>query len=168
MSNVGKSYWAPQLESFGYKHLCVDDEIEKRLGPYLVGQGYKGIADVSRWMGQPFDERHKTNSPTYLHYETEIMTEVIDRIRNGEKLIVDTTGSVIYVGEEILLNLKEVSIVVLLDAPETLQAELYKKYLSEPKPVLWGGNAYEPLIGGGPLAALGRCYRQLFETRNAR
>lgn len=168
MSNVGKSTLAPKLEDLGFTRICCDDEIEKRLGPQLLELGYKGINDVAKWMGFPFDERYPVNSATYLRHEVDVMTKVIERLFVGERLVVDTTGSVIYTGESILRIIRMLSTVILLDATEGLQDELYRKYMVEPKPVLWGDDAYAPLVGEHPMVALGRCYPNLLKTRNVR
>lgn len=168
MSGLGKSRWSLQLEALGYARVCVDDEIEKLLGPYLVSQGYSGIADVSKWMGQPFDERYKRNAALYLKYEKQVMWQVVRRIIRGEKLVVDTTGSVIYVGWPILLLLWLFATIVLLDAPESHQEVLFEQYVADPKPVLWGNKTYRPYWGEEPMAALARCYPNLLKTRNKR
>ncbi|MCX6702184.1 MAG: hypothetical protein NTX96_03265 [Candidatus Zambryskibacteria bacterium] len=166
MSNVGKSRRALLLEGLGFNRVCCDNEIEKKLKPYLLKSGYQGIDGVAEWLGQPFDERYVTNSALYLQYEIEVMQEIISRLRQGEKLVVDTTGSVIYIGADILSTLKELATIVLLDAPQSLQDELYQKYLTKPKPVLWGDGTYAPIEGEEPLITLKRCYPELLRTRN--
>ncbi len=168
MSNLGKSHWALKLDALGYTRVCVDDEIEKLLAPYLVSQGYSGIADVSRWMGQPYDPQFKKHSAIYLQFERQVMWRVVWRMLKGEKLVVDTTGSVIYCGWPMLSLLWLLGTVVLLDAPESHQQELFEKYIAEPKPVLWGDNTYRPYHGEEPKVALARCYPELLRTRNQR
>ena len=168
MSNVGKSHWAPLMQAFGYRRVCIDDEIEERLGPYLIEHGYRGIQDISKWMGQPYEPQYPANSALYLKYEKREMWKVVWRILNGEKLVVDTTGSVIYTGWFLLFILRLIAQVVLLDAPESHQDELYRKYIEEPKPVLWGDNAYAPITKEKPMEALARCYPNLLKTRNKR
>ena len=60
MSSVGKSAWSTKLEELkGFRRYCCDDLIEKYLGPEFKALGYLGINDVSRWMGQPYDQRYK-------------------------------------------------------------------------------------------------------------
>lgn len=86
--------------------------------------------------------------------------------KGRERLIIDTTGSVIYLEEKIMGALRELSIMVLLDAPDNLQQELYRKYLLNPKPVIWG-DAYQPLLDENPKDALARCYPLLLKNRSA-
>ncbi len=168
MSQVGKSNLAERIEKevHGFARVCCDDEIERRLGPQLSALGYAGIKDVAKWMGQPFDARYAKNSAEYLAHERVVMMEVIERLTRGEKLVVDTTGSVIYTGPEILKKLRSLSVVILMNAGPEHERELYRKYLEEPKPVIWGDNTYKPRKDEEPLSALGRCYPELLRTRN--
>lgn len=166
MSNIGKSHWSNKLADFGFTPFRCDDLIEKNLEPRLWRRGFKGIGDVARWMGQPHEPRYPENSALYLKAEAAVMNEIIRKMREGkEHFVADTTGSVIYLGEEILAKLRELSTVVLLDAPESHQAALYQKYCTEPKPVIWG-NMYQPLPGEDVKDALARCYPLLLKSRN--
>lgn len=166
MSNTGKSFWRQKLESHGFASFCCDDRIEARLEKYLKELGYQGIQDVAKWMGQPYEERSKTNQALYLKQEVEAMKEALAMLRkNDDDIVVDTTGSVIYTGDEIMMELREFSTIVLLDAPESLQNELYKKYIAEPKPVIWG-NVFKQLPGESSKDALARCYPLLLKRRN--
>lgn len=166
MSNIGKSFWSLQLEKLGYTRICVDDEIEKRLGPRLDSLGYRGIAGVSDWMGQPFDIRYKSNSDLYLAHESDVMAEILERIRKNDRLVVDTTGSVIYVRREVIRSLRRFAEIVLLDAQQAQIEMLCQKYFEEPKPVLWRDEVYAPLCDESKLDALKRCFPKLLQTRN--
>lgn len=170
MSGVGKTVLSEKIESEAHSFTRVgcDDLIEERIRPELEGLGYKGIHDVAKWMGQPFDTRYMKNSATYLSHEKEVMMGVIARLRKGEKLVVDTTGSVIYTGETVLRELKKLALIILMDAGAGHQDGLYKKYIAEPKPVIWGDNAYRPRKDEDRIAALCRCYPELLRARNVR
>ncbi|MBI2121797.1 MAG: hypothetical protein HYT98_01610 [Candidatus Sungbacteria bacterium] len=166
MSNVGKSHWREKIAPLGFTPFCCDDLIEKKLEPYLRTNGFHGIEDIAKWMGQPYDQQYPANSALYLKKEAAVMKEIIRELRKGRKrLIIDTTGSVIYLEEKILDALRKLSIVVLLDTPENFQQELYRKYLLNPKPVIWG-DAYQPLPGENPKDALTRYYPLLLKSRN--
>ncbi|MDO8565509.1 MAG: hypothetical protein Q7R67_02740 [bacterium] len=169
MSNTGKSRFAtPKLEALGFTKVCVDDEIEKRLGPELVKLGYSGIEEMAKWMGQPFEEQYSENSTTYLEHEIEVMWQVLGRLKRGERLVIDTTGSVIYTGSRILEGLREQATIVLLDAPQELQDELLVEYLTNPKPRIWGDDTYRPWQGEEPMEALKRCFPDLLAMRYLR
>lgn len=166
MSNVGKSHWRGKLTPLGFAPFCCDDLIERNLYPHLRANGFQGIKDIARWMGQPYEPQSPANQALYLKEESAVMEEIILELRRGrERLIVDTTGSVIYLGEKILDALQKLSIVVLLEAPESLQQDLYHQYLLNPKPVIWG-NAYQPLPGENHKDTLARCYSLLLKGRN--
>src|SRR3989344_3211611 len=92
----------PMLEAIGFTRVCVDEEIEKRLGPILTELGYHGTRGMAEWMGQPFEPQYHENSTIYLEHEIAVMWKVIGRLGQGEQLVVDTTGSVIYTGSKTL------------------------------------------------------------------
>ena len=122
MSNAGKSYWSEKLEKEkGYKRICCDDLIEERLKPILKKGGYSGIKDVSKWMGQPYDEQYKKNSSQYLDCEISVMKDAVkllETIQNDNKnIVIDTTGSVIYVNRKVLSKLAQISKVIYIETP---------------------------------------------------
>lgn len=59
MSGSEKTHWSKHLSDHGFLHLCCDDIVEEQLEPELVKYGYRGIQDVSQWLGQPYDIRYK-------------------------------------------------------------------------------------------------------------
>ena len=87
MSNIGKTYWAKQLAQKGFDHIICDDFIEAKLGPELQELGHKGIQDVSKWMGQPYDARFELNQEKYLRHEIEVMQEILRDLLNEKKPI---------------------------------------------------------------------------------
>lgn len=165
MSNVGKSFWRERLAVYGFRPFCCDDQIEKKLDAHLKKEGYRGIEDVAKWMGQPYEEHYRENQAIYLGKEIEVMQEALSILGREEGFIIDTTGSVIYTGQDIMRKLRELSTIVLLDAPESLMDELYRAYISKQKPLIWG-DVYAPLPGESSEAALARCYRLLLQGRN--
>lgn len=166
MSNVGKSYWRKELEQLGYVPFWCDNEIEMRLEAHVKENSVHGIEDMSRWMGQPFEAHYHQNEARYLSEETAVMKDAVRSLRLAQHTyVVDTTGSAIYTDKQVLRNLKELSTIVLLDAPDSVQAELHQKYLTNPKPVIWG-NAFQPLAGEEPGEAMDRCYPLLLKSRS--
>jgi shikimate kinase len=166
MSGTGKTFWTRRLALAGHPSVCCDDRIEQRLRPHLQGGGFSGINGVASWMGWP-------DSPTYAQREAEYLAEEIaalddvltDLERNPSRdLILDTTGSVIYTGNNLLLRLRRQMTVVYLAATPEQQQLLIQRYLSDPKPVLWRG-AFQPKKNETPGETVARCYPTLIAAR---
>ncbi len=169
MSNTGKSFWAKELEKIGFERYCCDDLIEQRLGPQLKRLGYRGIADVSKWLGQPYDERHLKNSRKYLSLESQMLHDIclaIDKLAKNSPVVIDTTGSVIYARTNVLERLAKLTKIIYLEVPAAVEQKMYELYIKEPKPVVWC-NAFSKQPGEVAITALGRCYPQLLRSRAA-
>lgn len=168
MSNVGKSTWSNKLEKLkGFKKYCCDDLIEKYLGPELKALGYAGINDLSLWLGQPYDQKYKKNSQKFLELETESLKNSFKEIaglKSETDIVVDTTGSVIYLPEEILKTLAGLTKIIYLEAPIGAVELMIKNYIANPKPVIWG-DLYQPLTGENKAETLKRCYPELLKYR---
>ena len=170
MSNSGKTHWSKKLEEQGFKRFCCDDIIEEKLGDELKRLGYHGIEDVAKWMGQPYDTQYPETSKRYLDFEKETMKEILAYLQNAsdeEKIVVDTTGSAIYTGDEIMQELSRLTTIVYLDTPDSVKQEMYEAYIKNPKPVIWG-NSYNQNEGETTLAALARCYPELLAYRTSK
>lgn len=168
MSNIGKTYWSEKFSGIGFKHFNCDDLIEAKLSPVLKKLGYSGVADVSRWMGQPYDEGFFANQQKYLALEKEIMENILTQIKNKEKqnTVIDTTGSVIHTNENICFNLKQYSLIVYIEADKNMEREMFKQYCKKPKPVIFG-NVFNIKGKETNKQALKRCYRKLLDLRGA-
>jgi shikimate kinase len=165
MSNVGKTHWAKKLEEKGFLRLSCDDYIEDKLEKELRKNRYSGIHDVSRWMGQPYDKQYKQSTKVYLHFEIESLKEFIHVVRNQSRdFVIETTGSVIYTGVDMLRQLKEQTKIVYLDTPASVQEEMYRSYIQNPKPVLWG-NMFQKRDNEDNNEALKRCYPKMLSFR---
>ncbi|MFA6306698.1 MAG: hypothetical protein WCV70_03560 [Patescibacteria group bacterium] len=168
MSNVGKSTWSTKLEKLkGFKKYCCDDLIESYLSPELKALGYAGINDLSRWLGQPYDRRYKKNSQKFLELEAKSLKdsfERIDSLTSEIDVVLDTTGSVIYLFEEILKTLAGRTKIIYLEAPIGMMELMIKNYIANPKPVIWG-DLYRPLAGENKAETLKRCYPELLKYR---
>jgi shikimate kinase len=168
MSGIGKSHWSKKLQEQGFTRFCCDDLIEGKLETVLKELGYKGIHDVALWMGQPFEPQYAENSRKYLQYEQKMVDEVLSQIENmNDNIVIDTTGSVIYLGEDTLTKLKRLTRVIYFAASEEAKTKMYHQYLRLPKPVIWG-NQFIPLSGETDQHALERCYLNLLEDRSHR
>ena len=169
MSNAGKTYWSKQLEKTGFKRYGCDDFIEAKLLPQLVKHGYKGTDGISRWMGQPYESHYIEASKTYLKLEKEAMQHIFTLVKadlrnDTDRIVIDTTGSLIYLNRPILQTLNALTRVVCLDTPTSALTEMYTNYISDPKPVIWG-NAFSKKAEETNLEALKRCYPELLNFR---
>jgi hypothetical protein len=166
MSGAGKTFWSKKLAAHGCAAVSCDDRIEERLAARLEEGGHAGINGVAAWMGWPDSPDYGEREAQYLSEEIRVLDDVLaslERERNGS-LILDTTGSVIYVGNNLLHRLRKLMTVVYLAASETESQLLIERYLNDPKPVLWRG-AFVPKQGETSRETVARCYPALVESR---
>jgi len=171
MAGIGKTYWSMQLEAHGFKRFCCDDLIAEKLGPKLIRSDETPIS-MGEWMGFPFDDGYRERERTYLAYETEVIREVLDDLRDSERnraenIAVDTTGSVIYIGKALLEALRRHTTVVYFSTPNAVREQLLDAYVSTPHPMLWRGMFHES-AEETHMQALARCYPQLLVSRQNR
>jgi hypothetical protein len=166
MSGAGKTFWTKKLAAEGFSAISCDDRIEKKLVPRLEGQGHAGINGVAAWMGWPDSANYPEREAQYLEEEIHTLGEVLNSLeREADKpMVLDTTGSVIYTGNNLLLRLRRQMTVVYLAASAEEQELLVARYLSDPKPVLWRG-AFQPKQSETPRETEARCYPVLVSAR---
>ena len=170
MSNIGKSFWAQRVAAeTGCARVDCDTLIEKRLAPELATGGYSGLQGMAKWMGFPFDPSYAHNSCRYIQHEQDVMRETFDSLRLNAppRIVVDTTGSVIYVGDDLLSELRATTRVIYLEASEDHIKTLFRRYTSHPKPVIWH-DCYRPETQETPRQTLKRCYPELLRDRAQR
>jgi shikimate kinase len=165
MSGTGKTFWSKRLAQTGCPAFCCDDRIEQRLRTRLGG-GFAGTSGVASWMGWPDSPSYAQREAEYLAQEIATLDEVLtDLVRNpARQLILDTTGSVIYTGNNLLLRLRRHMTIVYLAASSAEQQLLIERYLTDPKPVLWRG-AFQPKKDETPRETVARCYPTLVAAR---
>jgi len=166
MSGAGKSYWSSRIAAAGYPAISCDTQIESRLKPALESGGHSGINGVAAWMGWPHLPTYVDREAAYLSEEIAVLDEVLTGLeKNPERdLVLDTTGSVIYVGNHLLHRLRKQMLVVYLTASRDEQQLLIQRYLEDPKPVLWRG-AFQARAGEAPQDTVARCYPTLIGAR---
>jgi shikimate kinase len=166
MSGTGKSYWTTRIAAAGFPAVCCDAQIEDRLKPALEAGSHSGINGVAAWMGWPDRPDYAEREAAYLSEEIAALDEVLtDLDKNpGHELVLDTSGSVIYVGNHLLHRLRKQMLVVYLSASLDEQQLLIRRYLRDPKPVLWRG-AFQPHAGETPHDTVARCYPALIAAR---
>ena len=141
MSGSGKSHWSARLAEDGFKCFCCDELIAQKLAPELLGPDGTAM-DLGEWMGFPYESGYQERECLYLTCEKEVLTEVLDYLEASQdtlelNIVVDTTGSVIYTGEEIIDRLRRNTTMVYLSVPPELREPMLKAYVAEPRPVLW-------------------------------
>jgi shikimate kinase len=166
MSGAGKSFWTRKLASAGFRAISIDDRIEEKLAPELEAGGHKGIGGVAEWMGWPDQPAYREREQKYLTSEIGSMREALDEIAttSGEGLVLDTTGSVIYSGEDTCRRLQKLTKVVYFAASASEEETLIARYLSDPKPVLWS-DVFSQRSGESARDAVARCYPLLIAKR---
>jgi shikimate kinase len=166
MSGSGKTFWANKLAKCGYRLISCDDRIEQKLAAELSAAGHRGIGGVAAWMGWPDSTTYGDREQKYLQREIEVIREILGELARAreEKIVVDTTGSVIYTGKEFCQELRQQTTVVYLEASPEQQATLIERYLQDPKPVLWR-EQFQQRKEETPREAVRRCYPQLIEYR---
>ena len=166
MSGTGKTFWSKRLAQTGRPAFCCDDRIEQRLRDRLRTGGYAGISGVASWMGWPDSPTYAQREAEYLAEEIATLDEVLTELKRNpaRELILDTTGSVIYTGNNLLLRLRRQMTIVYLAASASEEQLLIERYLNDPKPVLWRG-AFQPKKGETPRETVARCYPMLIAAR---
>jgi shikimate kinase len=169
MSGSGKSYWSKRLAEYGFKRFCCDDLIAAKLLAELTETKGHTIS-MGRWMGFPYEHQYQERESRYLACEVEVLTEILAYLGSNEgnsreKIVIDTTGSVVYTGEEILGKLCQYTTIVYLSVPSEAQEELLNAYLSNPQPMLWKGIFHKDPHETNE-EALTRCYPQLMNERH--
>ena len=166
MSGAGKTFWTKKLAANGFPAVSCDDRIEEKLAPRLAAGGYSGINGVAAWMGWPDSATYAQRESEYLAEEIHTLDEILTELeKHPEKsLVFDTTGSVIYTGNNLLMRLRRQMTIVHLAASAEEQQLLMERYLNDPKPVLWRG-AFQPKAGEKARDTIARCYLALIAAR---
>jgi shikimate kinase len=167
-SGCGKSHLARELVGqFGWRSICCDDLIEERIESELPAERLHGIRRVADWLGHPYDPGFAERQDIYFRAEQEVMSSVIPSLAAAapdEHLVLDTTGSVIYVDSEVLRQIQALSHIVYLQIPPSDGQRMFEQYIAEPKPLIWR-DVYQKRDDEDGEAALRRCYPLLIAER---
>ena len=170
MSGAGKSYWSKKMEEKGYRWYNCDEMIAERLGPELPEKG-NTILNLAKWMGQPFSEEYIKAEKLYLELEEAVVEHICDELEQATEIndpvVVDTTGSLIYLQKKLLNRSRALTKMIQLRLPEEKHEQLFENFINDPKPVIWEGK-FKPRKGETPQNALRRCYKDLLSFRNER
>ena len=167
MAGSGKSYWSKRLTERGFHRFCCDDLIEEKLAQELVTSEGTPL-DLGSWMGLPWGPAYEDREAAYLTCEGEVLQEILHYLtrHRGERqrVVVDTTGSVIYAPEEVLAKLRQLTTMVYLPVPLEFRKSLLQGYRSRPHPLVWRGM-FRRNPGESNEHALARCYPKLVSSR---
>jgi len=168
MSGSGKSIWSMKLSEQGFRRFCCDDMIAHKLAPELTRPDGT-VTELGHWMGFPYEPQYRARESRYLACEVEVLNEILGHIESlnhgsGGDIVIDTTGSAIYTGEDTLARLGQCSTVVHLSTPPEVRELMLKAYLANRRPILWR-DSFTKEPGEANAAALARCYPRLMVTR---
>ncbi len=171
MSGTGKSFWSHRLARSGFERLGCDDHIGRALARHL-GLAHGSIEAIGQWMGFPYEAGFAERERRYLELEHRVLARFLDTldghaVRGTPSFVIDTTGSVIYLDDELLARLCRATIVVYLAAPPEKRQQLLAAYQASPRPVVWQ-RYYRPKPGEDTATALARSYMELFADRDRR
>jgi|SRR3989344_6676000 len=161
MTGTGKTYWTKKLVRLGFKKFCCDDLIAEKLN-------LTGTTDMSKWMGQPFEKQHDRASKHYLSLEEQVVKTILEEVKKmpeEDNVVIDTTGSVIYLSGALLTELGKLTTIVYFETPAWAQKQMYETYIKHPKPVIWG-SVFHKKKGEKDFDALARCYPKLLAYRS--
>ncbi len=168
MSGCGKTVVSSKLErDAGWRTFHCDDLIAERLRELLPNAASETAA-LSAWMGQPYSKGFQGRQKQYLDVERQVVDEALAQIAAGSDgpVVLDTTGSVIYLGDDVAQQLRAATTVVYLKVAATEHDRMLERYFADPKPVIWA-DLYQPRSGEDPELALRRCYPELLRWRAA-
>ncbi|HEO71210.1 MAG TPA: hypothetical protein ENN80_08095 [Candidatus Hydrogenedentes bacterium] len=168
MSGTGKSQWSARLEEAGFTHYSCDRRIAAALESELGGGG-DHMFQLGEWLGFPFEAGYDEREAVYLAHEHDVVAELVDLLEHAPEattgnVVIDTTGSVVYLEPALLERLRRCTTIVYLSVPHEHHAQLCRHYIENPRPVLWR-DAFLLRSGESRDEALARCYPALLASR---
>src|SRR5260370_32592029 len=120
-------------------------------------------------MGLPDNAMYDEREAEYLAEEIRTLDEILTKLEQQpeKSLVLDTTGSVIYTGNNLLMRLRRHMTIVYLAASTEEQQVLIERYLNDSKPVLWRG-AFRAQPGESTRETEARRYPALIAARRRR
>src|SRR5271163_2215096 len=130
MSGTGKTFWSRRLADAGHNIVSCDDLIGRRLAEHLPNGERAGINDLAAWMGWPDSDSYAQREAQYLAEEIDALDEVLTEVERTPEnsLILDTTGSVIYTGNNLLLRMRRHMTIVYFAASHAEEQLLIERY----------------------------------------
>jgi len=122
---------------------------------------------LGEWMGLPTETQYENCERIYLDTENQVMKTILEHAENAparEKIVIDTTGSVIHLEDAVLQKLKQLTKVVHLETSADVRAQMAEQYIRKPLAVVWRGR-YSEREGESVEQALDRSYQELIHDR---
>ena len=140
-SGCGKTNLTYQfVRELGWKAFHCDELIETMLFGEIPHSQPVATRRLASWLGQPYSPKFEERQEKYLYAEATVVGQVtaaLDRAAPEENIVIDTTGSFIYVVEDKIADLRHRSKIVYFEIPESDQELLLEQYFDDPKPVIW-------------------------------
>ena len=156
MSNIGKSYTAMRLATkYEFSLIEVDKIIWENLG-------HDSMDAFAEWQGHPYTDGYNNRERQSISLETQATRKALSTPKRNP--IIDTTGSVIYAGKDVLKTLNDDYYVVYIEAMEEHIERLKVQYFKQPKPLIWAGH-YEKIDGKSETESILECYPKLLASR---
>jgi shikimate kinase len=188
MSKIGKTTWSKRLATQGFATINCDDLIGQRL-TRLMGQPLETIPQTADWMGMANHPTYLERERIFLECETAVMQQVLQTLSTissspvevdasdttttavvinannaRQNLVIDTGGSVIYLGDSFFEQLRQYCQIVHLQPAADFIQQRTSNNPADYKGLIWGG-----LMQQRPdedyLSALIRCYHDLITHR---
>ena len=156
MSNIGKSYTVLRLATrYEFNLIEVDKIIWENLG-------HDSMEAFAQWQGHPYTQGYSERERESIALESQATRAAL----NTQELnpMIDTTGSVIYVDQDVLKKLKQDYYVVYIEAMQDHIERLKVQYFKHPKPLIWAGH-YKKIDGLSESESILQCYPKLLESR---
>ncbi|MDR3553775.1 MAG: hypothetical protein P4L55_03385 [Syntrophobacteraceae bacterium] len=169
MSGCGKSHWSKALVQQGFKRFSCDELIARKLSASLKNHDGSKL-ELGEWMGFPFHSGYHDRERRYVNVEEEVVRDIVQDFESGKlnhsmDIVVDSTGSLIYLDAKLLERLKNHTKFVYFYAPSSLWDEMTLLYSSNPRPVLWNGM-YNNRHNETNEQSIARCYKDLIVSRD--
>ena len=168
LSGSGKSSLSHRfVHELQWKAYHCDELIEVQLFGEIPHSQPVATRRLAGWLGQPYSPAFAERQEKYLYAEQLVLKDIcaaIDRRAEDEKIIIDSTGSFIYMDDPTIAEVRKRSTVVYFEMPDSDEEQLFEQYLADPKPVVWR-NLYDPRDGEDKIDALHRCYAELMHER---
>jgi len=156
MSNIGKSYTGMRLATdYDFALIEVDKLIWEKLG-------HDDMAEFAEWQGQPYSDGYAEREAYSISLEKEATLAALNT--QAKNPLIDTTGSVIYTGNDVLSRLRNNYFIVHIQADKADLERLKILYFNHPKPLIWAGH-FARLDGMSDEDSIMDCYPRLLAAR---
>lgn len=178
MSQVGKSYYSKMLEEQkGFYRFDCDAIIAGRIdidSKLPINPNVSPTRRLAVWMGVPGDPGYEEKRDEYLKLEEGVMRDILIYLnglspeeKRSHNFVIDTTGSVVHLSDEIKESLKDVSDeVAYLVSSKVNEDHLLRNFLKEPKPIVFPDGMYQDDPERGKRRNRVIAYQRLLDYRS--